>query len=137
MKQGRESKTNIMPKVMEVDLIRSHIKEWAGKKSKLQIAADLGISTTAVQNSATLMRISLEVIEKVERRKNIEKVIKKYHSKMTASQIADLSKESIGIIKYHGEILGLDFKPFRRGPGKINKVKRGCFNEGANTNWLV
>lgn len=126
-----------MPKVMPVDLIRSHIKEWAGKKSKMQIAADLGISTTAVQNCATLMRISLEVTENVERRKKIDEVITEHHSKKTVREIADMVHESEGIIRYHGGILGLDFKPFRRGPGKINKVKRGCFNEGANTNWLV
>lgn len=127
-----------MPKVMPVDLIRSHIKEWAGKKSILQIADDLGISATSVKNNAALIPVSLEVTETVERRKRINKIITKHHSKKTICEIAEMTHESYGIIKYYGDVLGLEFKAFRRGAGKVHPIRNGkYFNERANTNWLV
>lgn len=123
---------------MNIDLIRSHIKEWAGKKSILQIAEDLGISATSVKNNAALIPVSLEVTEVIERRKRITNIITKHHSKKTIPEIAEMTKESYGVIKYYGDVLGLEFKPFRRGPGKVQPIRNGkYFNERANTNWLV
>lgn len=126
-----------MPKVMNIKAIQDHIREWGGKKLTSVIARELNVSDSMVRNHAIKMGINLELPERVEKNKKIDEAIKKHHRFKTVREISDLVGSSPGIVTYHGEMLGKEFKQFKRGPGKSDPVRGSKYFVVGHQNWIV
>lgn len=126
-----------MPKVMNIKAIEDYIREWGGKKLTSVIARELNVSESMVRNHGKKMKISMELPGRAEKNKLIDEAILKHHRFKTVRQISDLIGASPGIITYHGQVLGKEFKQFKRGPGKAEPVRGNKFFYVGKLNWLV
>jgi transposase len=122
-------------------LILDGLEKYAGDKSPMEIASELGVSKSTIIKRANEYGISLKLKWKVELDKKINETVTKYHKTKTVKQIAEMCGAKTQLIRERGRLLGITFySTIRRGTSLSTKKllpKDGYFNESEYQNWLL
>lgn len=128
-----------MAKIIDVQAIRSHIREFASTKPLNEMAVELNVSPGTVSNYAKEMGFDVKRSRTTERTERIKQTIITRHMELTAREIAKMHGVQVGTIWYHGSVMGIEFKPFTRKSAtkKPELVEGEFFNESHRENWLI
>ena len=113
------------------------IREHAGVKTTIEIAALCGMTQASVYNYARAMKVSLVIKNPEEKNKPIKDFIRANYTTMTCSEAAAIIKITAQRMYWFAESIGLRFKTLQPPPKREPVSKNGMFNVRAKENWLV
>lgn len=127
-----------MPRKMIITQVQlqRYIKRWAGRKTRLEMEDETGVSGSHIINTAIALGLSLKLKEDVKRLEMTIKAIQEHKDTLTCSEIAG----KIGVVPssvfYHARKLGIEL----RKPNQKKVVvasNNGLFNYRERSNWLI
>lgn len=125
---------------LKVD-VPAYIREWAGKKTALEMAMDLDISKSTIVSHAIALDISLVLDSVAEENRKIDEAIKKYADSKTVPEIARLINVPHHRIRSRGYWRGIKFKSTYTTltKSKSDKIESSevYFREHSRKNWLI
>lgn len=125
-----------MAKIINTEIM-DYVRQWAGKKTSVDMADDLDVNKSTIKKYAEMMGISLVLHEKIERYELIDSLIDKHYQDKSVREIAKLAGVKMARVRYRGLVKGVEFLR-EVAPPKMVVVEEGeFFNEGARTNWLL
>lgn len=120
--------------ISKEDMIR-YLKQNAGKKTRVDMASELGIAVSTIQSYARIAQVSLQLDEHIERVEAIRKYIRDNHKTMKMAEVAAKFKVNSQTIYSYAKNMGVSFEG-RKLKAKIIRMD-GFFNEAEYKNWLT
>lgn len=119
--------------------ILDYLNQYAGYKTPVEMAIELGISKNALICRANKWKISLKIKSKVESIKNVNNLIDQYHKIKSVNEIAELAGVPPYIIRVRGRTRGIKFFSYKPQYQKVENDESNnlYFNEDARENWLI